>query len=118
MFDAAYFWHLLILLAFGHFLADYPLQGDFLAKAKNPTAPIPGVPWWQAMAAHCGIHAGIVYVLTSCWLLALIEFCIHAITDNAKCRGWISFNRDQFIHLACKVLYAFIVVAASGGWPA
>ena len=27
-----------IALVAGHALADYPLQGDFLAKAKNPAA--------------------------------------------------------------------------------
>jgi hypothetical protein len=32
----------------GHALADYPLQGDFLSRAKNRSAPIPGFPWWQA----------------------------------------------------------------------
>lgn len=67
MFDTAYFFHLLMLLVFAHFLAYYPLQGDFLAKAKNRNTAIPGVPWWQAMTAHCGIHAGFVLVLTSCW---------------------------------------------------
>ena len=36
---------ILFWLMVGHALADYPLQGDFLAKAKNRTAPIPGVPW-------------------------------------------------------------------------
>lgn len=33
-------------LVAGHALADYPLQGDFLARAKNRAAPIPGVPWF------------------------------------------------------------------------
>ena len=28
-----------------HALADYPLQGDFLSKAKNRFAPLIGVPW-------------------------------------------------------------------------
>lgn len=118
MFDFEAFTHLLILLVLGHWLADYPLQGDFLAKAKNRGTPIPGVPWWQAMTAHCGIHAGIVYVLTSCWPLAAIEFYIHWVTDSKKCRGRIGFNTDQAIHLACKAAWAFIVVAAAGGWPA
>ena len=30
-----------IALIAGHCLADYPLQGDFLSKAKNRTAPFP-----------------------------------------------------------------------------
>lgn len=39
-----------IALVAGHALADYPLQGDFLARAKNRTAPIAGFPWWQEAA--------------------------------------------------------------------
>lgn len=113
-FDISAFWHVLILLVFGHFLADYPLQGDFLAKAKSRIAPLPGVPWAQAMAAHCGIHAGIVYVVTSCWPLALLEFALHWLTDDLKVRGQLSFNADQFVHLLCKVFWAVIFVVAMG----
>ena len=32
--------------------------GDFLARAKNRTAPIPGFPWWQALTAHAAMHSG------------------------------------------------------------
>ncbi len=96
----------LILLLFWHALADYPLQGDFLAKAKNENTAIPGIPWWQAMTAHCVIHAGGVYVITGLWYLAAIEFVLHFLTDRAKCRGVIGFNADQFSHAAAKVAYA------------
>lgn len=51
---------LAIALLAGHALADYPLQGDFLSKAKNRTAPIPGVPWQQALGAHVVIHGAFV----------------------------------------------------------
>jgi hypothetical protein len=37
------------LLLVDHALADYPLQGDFLARAKNHTAPIPGISWYQSL---------------------------------------------------------------------
>lgn len=40
--------HILALLIFAHAVADYPLQGEFLAKAKNRMMPIPGFPFWQA----------------------------------------------------------------------
>ena len=117
-----------ILLFFLHYLGDYPLQGDFIAKAKNSTAPIPGVPWWQAMMAHSVIQGGLVYFgvcviyLTSSfiWLgrigsvelqyalvLGGIAFCaeavIHFVTDHAKCHNKISYNVDQLIHLVCKI---------------
>ena len=97
---------LLFSLIAGHALADYPLQGDFLAKAKNRTAPIPGVPWWQALGAHAIIHGGIVAHVTKRPLLGVAEAVVHAITDDLKCRGKLTFNQDQAIHAACKVLWA------------
>lgn len=94
------------LMIFGHALADYPLQGDFLAKAKNRMAPIPGVPWWQALGAHAAIHGGVVALITRDWRLGVAEAAVHAITDDLKCRGKIDFNTDQAIHLACKIVWA------------
>ena len=99
---------LLIALIGGHFVADYPLQGDFLSKAKNRTAPIPGVPWWQALGAHAAIHGMFVALITGIWWLFFAEAVIHWFTDDAKCRGKLSFNQDQAIHLACKAVWFFV----------
>lgn len=99
---------ILCLLIAGHALADYPLQGDFLAKAKNRKAPIPGVPWYQAMAAHSIIHGGLVGIITGSIYLGVAEIVAHWIIDDAKCLRWISFNQDQLMHLLCKVVWAFI----------
>lgn len=98
---------LIIMLIGWHALADYPLQGDFLAKAKNQSAPIPGVPWWQALSAHSAIHAVGVMVITGSPMLACIEFVGHALTDLAKCTGRIGFNTDQAIHVAMKLGYVW-----------
>lgn len=97
------------LLVFGHALADYPLQGDFLARAKNRASPLPGVPWWQALAAHAVIHAGMVGLVTGSLALALIELAMHALIDDLKCTGKINFNEDQMMHLLCKVWYVATV---------
>ena len=105
---------MLAFLLAAHALADYPLQGDFLAKAKNRTTPIPGVPWWQALAAHSAIHAGFVLVITGSLLLTAVEFVVHAVTDDAKCRGRINFNTDQAVHVACKLAYVAWLGAQSG----
>ena len=94
-----------IALLAGHALADYPLQGDFLSKAKNRTAAIPGVPWWQALGAHVAIHGAFVALLTGIWWLFFAEAAIHWLTDDAKCRGKLTFNQDQAIHLVCKALW-------------
>lgn len=103
---------LLLLLLFAHFLADFPWQGDFLSKAKNASAPIPGVPWYTAMSAHCGIQAGFVGVLTGSVVLAALEFMAHFAIDYAKCRNLISFNQDQLAHIACKLLWVGLVLAS------
>lgn len=100
----------LIFLIGWHALADYPLQGDFLAKAKNPAAPLPNVPWWQALAAHSAIHAFGVMWITGMPALAVTEFFGHALTDYAKCKGEIGFNTDQAIHVAMKIGYAWWLV--------
>jgi len=101
---------ILALLIVAHFLADYPLQGDFLAKAKNRTAPIPGIPFWHPLTAHASIHGGFVGFITGSLWLALAETVIHWITDDAKCRGWISYNTDQAIHLGCKMIWVAIII--------
>jgi hypothetical protein len=91
-----------------HAVADYPLQGDFLAKAKNRTAPIPGVPWWQALGAHAIIHGGAVGLITRSPALGVAEAVVHAITDDLKCRGKLTYNQDQAIHVACKALWSVL----------
>lgn len=97
-----------ITLIGGHFLCDYPLQGDFLSRAKNRTIPIPGVPWWQALAAHSAIHGAFVALITGIWWLFILEAAVHWATDDAKCRSRISFNADQGIHIACKIVWLFV----------
>lgn len=96
-------------LLVGHALADYPLQGDFLARAKNRTAPLAGVPWQQALGAHALIHAGAVALITGFPFLGVAEFFAHATIDDAKCAGKIGFNTDQALHWACKAIWALIV---------
>lgn len=99
---------LLLLMVFAHALADYPLQGDFLAKGKNRVNPIPGIPFWHPLTAHAVIHGGFVGVITGQFWIGIAETAIHWFTDDAKCRGWIGYNTDQAIHIACKVAWAAI----------
>ncbi len=104
---------LFALLVFAHALADYPLQGDFLSRAKNRMTPISGVPWYQAMGAHVVMHGGLVWLITGVWWLGIAELAIHAVTDDAKCAGRLSFNQDQTIHIACKAVWAVVAVSIS-----
>lgn len=104
------FAHLLFFLLVGHALADYPLQGDFLAQAKNHNTPVGKVFWPHALSAHALIHGGFVAVITGSPLLGVAEAVVHAVTDWLKCDMRISLNTDQAIHIACKVLWAALIV--------
>lgn len=99
------FFELFGLLVFAHMLGDYPLQGEFLAKAKNRFAPLCGVPWYQALAAHSLIHGGLVGIVTGSIWLGLAETLLHAWIDDLKCRNRIGYNLDQALHLLCKLLW-------------
>lgn len=91
----------LLYLVFGHYIGDYALQGEYIAREKANSLHV--------LVAHCAIQAGTVLLATNEPGLALIEFGIHAIVDTAKCRGIISFNLDQAIHLLCRVFYAISI---------
>jgi hypothetical protein len=115
-----------------HLVADYPGQGDFLARAKNASAPIPGVPWRTILASHAAIHGAAAWAVVAVFLalggmdpraavrLGLVfgvaEAGFHATIDHLKCTGRLggigegSFNRDQLLHLACKALWTAILL--------
>lgn len=96
-----------------HGLADYPLQGDWLAKAKNHTLSPAGteVIWPIALALHGSIHGLFVLVITGNEYLALAETVLHCAIDHAKCGGRISYNQDQVAHLLCKLIWLMIMAA-------
>jgi hypothetical protein len=101
---------LLILLVWGHVIADYPLQGDFLAKGKDPEGPFKDFfPWTQALFAHSMIQAGFVFLFTGSVQCFLMELIGHAWTDYAKTQKWISLNIDQSIHIGMKLFYLVVV---------
>jgi hypothetical protein len=107
-----FFW-----LLVGHALCDYPLQGDFLAKGKNHTNPLPGIPWYQCLFWHAMIHAGAVVFITQNVWLGCFELILHMMIDYTKCESSaesdkeqkFEYNKDQFFHVVCKVLYVLLL---------
>lgn len=103
---------LLALLVVAHCLCDFPLQGEFLSRAKRRGGVV-GVPWWIALTAHAIIHAGAVWIITGLAFVGLIELVAHWLIDYWKCsRGDFGtaeqealFALDQALHLACKFGY-------------
>lgn len=90
-----------------------PCRATTLAKAKNRFNQIPGVPWYQALAAHALIHAGMVTFITGSYWLGVVELVFHMRIDDSKCSGdlgdgELGFNQDQFFHVLCKAVWAFL----------
>lgn len=100
---------LFFLLLAGHWLADYPLQGDFLATAKQK-----GPLRVYHLIAHSGIHGAFVMIITGSWILGLTEWIAHTIIDELKVRGKTTFAVDQVLHIACK--WAYVTIIAIGAF--
>lgn len=105
-------WYVLFfLLLFGHFLADFPLQGPYLSEAKNSHSEAGKDGWWSyCMFAHVTIHAGFVFLFTGSLECAFIELFGHAVVDYAKCEGWLSHKADQNIHIGMKLVYVVFIL--------
>lgn len=92
----------ILFLVFAHYLCDFGLQNDFIAKFKAPqSAPF----WFHVMIGHCSMHALGVLLITQNPRLAIAEFCAHFVIDYFKCKQRLSFNQDQSLHILCKLAW-------------
>lgn len=89
---------ILFLLLAVHWLADYPLQGEFLANAKQ-NGPLRA----YHLVAHAGIHGGGVALVTGSVWLGLLEWALHTAIDELKIKGKTTFAQDQALHVVCKI---------------
>ena len=106
--------NLLLLLAMGHFVADFALQGDRMAVEKCPgQGVVLGWGWW--LCAHAAIHGFFVAVITGVPLLGLAEWLVHGLIDFGKCRRCYRMGADQFLHLLCKVLWTGLALRCAPG---
>lgn len=111
---------LLFAMVIVHAIADFPLQGAFLAQGKNRhlthtefQGTEPRALWIYCLTAHSLIQAGGVWMVTGVASLGLVEFVIHWLLDYAKCEGWTNFHFDQLAHVLCKVAYVVFLCAAA-----
>ncbi len=102
---------LMTAMAAKHFLADFVLQTDWMARGKER---VDG--WVLPLAAHAGIHAlGTLLVALAVrptlWWLALVDFLVHGLVDRGKAltsqrarwqvtdaRFWWLLGFDQLLH--------------------
>lgn len=102
--------YLIFWLLVGHALCDYPLQATYLSQAKRRNSG-KSTPWWIALSMHAMIHAGAVALVTGSLWLGGAEFVCHWCIDYAKCEKKIDDTTDQLLHVYCKLLWTFFVVA-------
>lgn len=102
-----------LLLAMGHFLADFGLQSDRMAteKCRGKDCTLPWQ-WW--LLSHAAIHGFFVAVLTGVVWLGLAEWVVHMLIDDGKCRHRYSLGFDQLLHLICKLVWVLVMLA--NGW--
>lgn len=80
-----------------HFLGDYVLQTDFLAKTK-------GENWWH-LIAHCVTYTTPFCFIGLDWRIVVLLLS-HIIIDSAKARyKKIGYVTDQILHIATLVIY-------------
>ena len=81
-----------------HFLGDYVLQIDYIAKTK-------GSNWWH-LFAHCVLYSVPFAVAFGVdWRLYII-IVFHFIVDTLKARyKRIGYVTDQALHLATMLIY-------------
>ena len=105
------YFELLALMVFAHFLADYPLQGTWIATTKSHKDPHPsGYPWYQSLTAHAAIHGGFIGLITGSLWFACAEFFIHWVIDYEKSDGAFGVNVDQTLHIICKIIFAYAAI--------
>jgi hypothetical protein len=89
-----------------HALADFPLQGAYLARYKIRKHAGNLSEWVVALTAHSMIHGGGVWLVSGSLALGMIEVALHGLIDFAKGEGLYNQMTDHLLHLACKAGYA------------
>jgi len=102
---------LMLALAIGHALADFPLQGSWLAEQKSRHQASSKSDWLVALAAHSLIHCGAVWLITGSVVLGIVEFFLHAFIDTLKAEKKIGLLGDQALHLVCKLGYVMLLIS-------
>ncbi len=88
----------ILVLLFCHFVGDYVLQSDFLARTK-------GTNWWHLLA-HSTLYILPFYACFGASAILFMTWIIHFVTDACKARyKMIGYVVDQVIHLLNLLLW-------------
>ncbi len=93
-----------------HALADFPLQGDYIAKQKARRHADSKSTWIVALAAHSIIHAGGVWLISGSLAFGFVELVLHSLIDTGKGEEKFGLVTDQLLHVNCKLAYTLLIV--------
>ena len=97
-----------------HAMADFPLQGAYLARQKIRKEADSCSEWFVALTAHCLIHAGAVWLVSGSLALGAVELILHCLIDLGKGEKKYGILTDQALHVSCKIAYVIFMVLY---WP-
>lgn len=116
---------LLVLFQLKHFIADYPLQGQYmLGKFKS------GTDWILPLAAHSSVQATGTFMISILFVdfnialsLAVLDFVLHSTMDRIKASPnmlgkftpdnkyfWWALGFDQMFHHLTHYIIIFIII--------
>lgn len=118
---------LLIIYQFKHYIADFPLQREYMLRKTKAD-------WDFALplALHCAVHAiGTLIICLafapSLWWLGLVDFVVHFIADRLKSGPrylgrfndlskpgfWNILGLDQMTHHLTHIFFIYLIVTNS-----
>jgi len=96
------------MLVAGHYLADFALQDDFMAKNKADAGKT--AMGFHVLTAHAAIQGLIAGLLSQNLSIGIIVAVTHWIIDFGKAvKGLYGINIDQFLHILVIFLAVIFV---------
>ena len=115
---------LLIIFQVKQFVADFPLQREYMLQKVRP-----GWDFVPPLALHCTVHAVMTLAIclwfnASLWWLAVLDFVTHFVldrlksgphflgrfNDRSKTSYWTAFGLDQMLHHLTHLAIIWILI--------
>lgn len=109
-----------LMMVAGHYLADFPLQTEFMASTKTRIFIEPA--GFHALTAHAFTHGLVIGLLSHNFTFAVVVGTTHWIIDFVRSSEWlisklsstkpVQFNihLDQVLHISVIALCAYFLV--------
>jgi hypothetical protein len=115
---------LLIIYQFKHFIADFPLQREYMLRKTRA-----GWDFLLPLVTHCMVHGlgSLIIVMffnSSLWWLAILDFVTHFVMDRLKSGPrylgrfndlskpgfWNSLGFDQMVHHLTHIYIIYVII--------